>query len=303
MEGMLVYSSSKEMANFLEEKMTYRAAQVGTFGMANYPNPLYLDENGLESSVKKYVEEHTGEECELQKENYVPGIPHGTLVYVTDYLGSVQFAVVRLCKLTKENIIVVTKKWGFLWWGYDDSYGLMVEDEATELWNFLNLEDEEIRNVLRVDERKSVCGDDLYYYVQFETTGDDAGVVGPTGPKPEDCIKATENPKYKEVKLDGKWVKEHCEAIRKGEVLLVEGAVLRDILNEAGKNFYNFLGNALGLYSIRLIEKKGATDGVSELYTKTLMNLQENITRTFVKLYDKIEEKAYKTKFEEGEDG
>lgn len=303
MEGMLVHSSSEAMAHFYEERMTYTAPQVHTFGMANYPNPLYLDENGLESSVKKYVEEYTGEGCELQKENYVPGIPHGTLVYVTGYLSSVQFAVVRLCKLTEENTIVVTKKWGFLWWGYDNSYGLMTEDDATELRNFLNLEDAEIRNVLRVDERGLVCGKDLHYYVQFETAGDDAGVVEPAGPKPEDCIETTENPKYKEVKLDGKWVKEHYEAIRKGEVLLVEGAVLHDILNEAGKNFYNFLGNALGLYSIRLIEKKGATDGVSELYTGTLMNLQENITRTFVKLYDKIEEKAYKTKFEEDSNG
>lgn len=303
MEGLLFYDDDKAMAKFNEREMTYRAAQVYTFGMAVYPYPLYLDEDGFESSVKKYVEEYTGEGCELKKENYVPGIPHGTLVYVTDYLDSVQFAVVRLCKLTKENIIVVTKKWGFLWWNYDDSHGLMAEDEATELWNFLNLEDEEIRNVLRVDERKSACGKDLYYYVQFETTGDDAGVVGPAGPKPEDFIKATENPKCKEVKFDGAWVKEHYEAIRKGEVLLVEGAVLHDILSEAGKNFYNFLGNALGLYSIRLMEKKGATDGVSELYTGTLMNLQENITRTFVKLYDRIEEKAYKTKFEEDSNG
>ena len=300
MEGLLFYDGDKAMAEFNEGEMTYRAAQVCTFGMADHPHPLYLDED---ASVKKYVEEHTGKGCKLKKENYVPDIPHGTLVYVIDYLDSVQFAVVRLCKLTKGNIIVVTKKWGFLWWNYDDSYGLMTEDDTTELRNFLNLEDEEIRNVLRVDERKSVCGKDLYYYVQFETTGDDAGVVGPTGPKPEDFIKTTENPKYKEVKLDGVWVKEHYEAIRKGEVLLVEGAVLHDILNEAGKNFYNFLGNALGLYSIRLIEKKGATDGVSELYTGTLMNLQENITRTFVKLYDKIEEKAYKTEFEEDSNG
>lgn len=303
MEGMLVCSSSETMAHFYEEKMTYTAPQVYTFGMADHPTYLCLDDDSFKSSVGNYVSKKVGEGGVLKKENYVSSIPHGTLVFIMDYISDVQFAVVRLCKLTEGNTIVVTKKWGFLWWGYNNSYGLMTEDDATELRNFLNLEDEEIRNVLRVDERRLVCGKDLHYYVQFETTGDDTGVVGPTGPKPEDFIKTTENPKYKEVKLDGKWVKEHYETIRKGEVLLVEGAVLHDILNEAGKNFYNFLGSALGLYSIKLIEKKGVIDGVSELYTGMRMSLQENITRTFVELYDKIEEKAYKTEFEEDSNG
>lgn len=308
MRGYLCFASSKSEANFSRGETGYRAPQVGTFGVAlNSVSFSYKDLCAYSERMNEFFDK--GRKNGLySKKNYVSKVPYGTLVYVDSWFKEDALAVVKLCVITDiGKTIGVRSKWAVLQWDWD--YNKDDEDrDYREFTDWLDLEDQAVINGLKLSYRPEVLKDPekLVYKVKDvkdEITGDDAGVVGPAGPKPEDFIKTTENPKYKEVKLDGKWVKERYEAIRKGEVLLVEGAVLHDILNEAGKNLYNFLGNALGLYSIRLIEKKGATDGVSELYTGTLMNLQENITRTFVKLYDKIEEKAYKTKFEEDENG
>ena len=308
MRGYLCLASSKSEASFTRGETGYHAPQVGTFGVTlNSVSFSYKDLCAYSERMNEFLDK--GRKNGLySKKNYVNKVPCGTLVYVDSWFEEDALAVVKLCVITDiGKTIGVRSKWAVLQWSWD--YNKDDEDrDYKEFTNWLDLEDQTVINGLKLSYRPEVLKDPekLVYKVEDvkdEIIGDDAGVVGPAGPKPEDFIKTTENPKYKEVKLDGAWVKEHYEAIRKGEVLLVEGAVLHDILNEAGKNFYNFLGNALGLYSIRLIEKKGATDGVSELYTGTLMNLQENITRTFVKLYDKIEEKAYKTKFEEDENG
>lgn len=304
MRGYLCFASSKSEANFSRGETGYHAPQVGTFGVAlDSVFYSYEDLYGSSERMNEFLDK--GRKNGLYSEkNYVSKVPYGTLVYVDSWFEEDALAVVKLCVITNHGkTIGVRNKWAVLQWSWD--YDKDDEDrDYKEFTDWLNLEDQTVINGLELSYRPEVLKDPekLVYKVKDvkdEITGDDAGVVGPTGPKPEDFIKTTENPKYKEVKLDGKWVKEHYEAIKKDEVLLVEGAVLHNILNEAGKNFYDFLGNVLGLYSIRLIEKKGATDGVSELYTGTLMNLRENITRTFVELYDKIEEKAYKTEFEE----
>lgn len=288
MRGYLCLSLSKSEASFIKGKAGYYAPQVGTFGVAlDSVSYSYEDLYGSSERIKELLDNGL-----YSEKNYVNKVPYGTVVYVDSWLEEEAMAVVKLCVVTDiGKTIGVRSKWAVLQWGWD--YSKDDEDRNyREFTDWLDLEDQTVINGLKLSYRPEVLKDPEKLVYKVEDVKDEY-----------DKEKKEEKDDYKEVKLDGAWVKEHYEAIRKGEVLLVEGAVLHDILNEAGKNFYNFLGNALGLYSIRLMEKKGATDGVSELYTGTLMNLQENITRTFVKLYDKIEEKAYKTKFEEDENG
>lgn len=296
MRGYLCLSLSKSEASFIKGEAGYYAPQVGTFGVAlDSVSYSYEDLYGSSERIKELLDNGL-----YSEKNYVNKVPYGTVVYVDSWLEEDAIAVVKLCVITDiGKTIGVRNKWAVLQWDWD--YSKDDEDHNyREFTDWLDLEDQAVINGLKLSYRPEVLKDPEKLVYKVEDVKDEYD----TGPKPEDFVKTTEeNSEWKNVKLDSKWMKEHYEAIRKGEVLLVEGAVLHDILNEAGKNFYNFLGNALGLYSIRLIEKKGATDGVSELYTGTLMNLQENITRTFVKLYDKIEEKAYKTKFEEDENG
>ena len=292
MRGYLCLSPSKSEASFIKGEAGYYAPQVGTFGVAlDSVSYSYEDLYGSSERIKELLDK--GRKNGLYSEkDYVNKVPYGTPVYVDNWLEEDVIAVVKLCVITDlGKTIGVRSKWAVLQWNWD--YSKDDEDRNyREFTDWLDLEDQTVINGLKLSYRPEVLKDPEKLIYKVEDVKDEY-----------DKEHSDENPKCKEVKLDGVWVKEHYEAIRKGEVLLVEGAVLHDILNEAGKNFYNFLGNALGLYSIRLIEKKGATDGVSELYTGTLMNLQENITRTFVKLYDKIEEKAYKTEFEEDSNG
>ena len=292
MRGYLCLSPSKSEASFIKGEAGYYAPQVGTFGVAlDSVSYSYEDLYGSSKRIKELLDK--GRKNGLYSEkDYVNKVPYGTPVYVDNWLEEDAIAVVKLCVITDlGKTIGVRSKWAVLQWDWD--YSKDDEDRNyREFTDWLDLEDQTVINGLKLSYRPEVLKDPEKLIYKVEDVKDEY-----------DKEHSDENPKCKEVKLDGVWVKEHYEAIRKGEVLLVEGAVLHDILNEAGKNFYNFLGNALGLYSIRLIEKKGATDGVSELYTGTLMNLQENITRTFVKLYDKIEEKAYKTEFEEDSNG
>ena len=292
MRGYLCLSPSKSEASFIKGEAGYYAPQVGTFGVAlDSVSYSYEDLYGSSERIKELLDK--GRKNGLYSEkDYVNKVPYGTPVYVDNWLEEDAIAVVKLCVITDiGKTIGVRSKWAVLQWDWD--YSKDDEDRNyREFTDWLDLEDQAVINGLKLSYRPEVLKDPEKLVYKVEDVKDEY-----------DKEHSDENPKCKEVKLDGVWVKEHYEAIKKGEVLLVEGAVLHDILNETGKNFYDFLGNVLGLYSIRLIEKKGATDGVSELYTGTLMNLQENITRTFVKLYDKIEEKAYKTKFEEDENG
>ena len=292
MRGYLCLSPSKSEASFIKGEAGYYAPQVGTFGVAlDSVSYSYEDLYGSSERIKELLDK--GRKNGLYSEkDYVNKVPYGTLVYVDSWFEENAIAVVKLCVITDlGKTIGVRSKWAVLQWNWD--YSKDDEDRNyREFTDWLDLEDQAVINGLKLFYRPEVLKDPEKLVYKVEDVKDEY-----------DKEHSDENPKCKEVKLDGVWVKEHYEAIKKGEVLLVEGAVLHDILNETGKNFYDFLGNVLGLYSIRLIEKKGATDGVSELYTGTLMNLQENITRTFVKLYDKIEEKAYKTEFEEGSNG
>ena len=292
MRGYLCFASLKSEANFSRGETGYHAPQVGTFGVAlNSVSFSYKDLCAYSERMNEFLDK--GRKNGLySKKNYVGKVPYGTLVYVDSWFEEDALAVVKLCVITDiGKTIGVRSKWAVLQWDWD--YNKDDEDrDYREFTDWLDLEDQTVINGLKLSYRPEVLKDPEKLVYKVKDVKDEY-----------DKEHSDENPKCKEVKLDGVWVKEHYEAIKKGEVLLVEGAVLHDILNEAGKNFYNFLGSALGLYSIKLIEKKGATDGVSELYTGTLMNLQENITRTFVKLYDKIEEKAYKTKFEEDSNG
>ena len=292
MRGYLCLSPSKSEASFIKGEAGYYAPQVGTFGVAlDSVSYSYEDLYGSSERIKELLDK--GRKNGLYSEkDYVNKVPYGTPVYVDNWLEEDAIAVVKLCVITDlGKTIGVRSKWAVLQWDWD--YSKDDEDRNyREFTDWLDLEDQTVINGLKLSYRPEVLKDPEKLVYKVEDVKDEY-----------DKEHSDENPKCKEVKLDGVWVKEHYEAIRKGEVLLVEGAVLHDILNEAGKNFYNFLGSALGLYSIKLIEKKGAIDGVSELYTGTLMNLQENITRTFVKLYDKIEKKAYKTEFEEDSNG
>lgn len=190
MRGYLCFAASKSEANFSRGETGYHAPQVGTFGVAlDSVFYSYEDLYGSSERIKELLDK--GRKNGLYSEkNYVNKVPYGTVVYVDSWLEEEAIAVVKLCVITNHGkTIGVRNKWAVLQWDWD--YDKDDEDrDYREFTDWLDLEDQAVINGLELSYRPEVLKDPekLVYKVKDvkdEITGADAGVVGPTGPKPE----------------------------------------------------------------------------------------------------------------------
>ena len=275
MRGYLSLAPSKDEACFCKEEKGYDSPQVGTFAVA-------LDSKKIKYEyLEQYFVKFGKESGFYSEKNYVEKVPYGSLVYVNEWFGEDNMAIVKLCELKNHGkTIRVCDKWAVLLWAWD----ALKSDESrnySEFTDWLDLGDQTVINGLGLYFRPQALKDPekLVYKVEDDK---------------DECDKE-EKPTWKKTTITASVAeddKEDDKELEKEQGYVIVDADLNELVQDWEKNFSHRLGSALGYYTLKVLQKQGSVEGIASLYVEGKQAFNEIVRETGTDLIKQFLNKA-----------